>query len=56
MFSDLSDVFLIVYLKGKIPAEDMPLTNKTESFADALERENKRNPGDENKQEDGVLE
>ena len=39
MFSDLSDVFLVVYLLKKFPGDDTPITTKTESFADALERE-----------------
>jgi hypothetical protein len=52
MFSDLSDVFLITYLQTKIPEGEMPQTRKTESFADALERENKRGAADENEEGD----
>jgi hypothetical protein len=56
MFSDLSDVFLMVYLKGKIPDGDLSLTTKTKSFADALDRENKRSPENENEGEYEVAE
>ena len=52
VFSDLSDVFLITYLRTQISDGDMPQTRKTESFADELERENKRDAGDGNEQED----
>lgn len=53
VFSDLSDVFLVEYLLKQSFTIDAPVTQKTESFADALEREIKKSPGskDEEAQE-----
>jgi hypothetical protein len=42
VYSDLSDVFLVVYLLKIAAGDDVPMTAKTDSFADSLERENQR--------------
>jgi hypothetical protein len=42
LFSDLSDVFLIVYLLKQPFTDDGTMTRKTESFAAAYARELKR--------------
>jgi hypothetical protein len=42
MFSDLSDVFLTVYLLKQPFTKDPVLPRRTESFADSYEREQKR--------------
>jgi hypothetical protein len=55
-FADLSDVFLVLYLLKKVSAEEALITAKTESFADALERENSRGPEAGDYYGDGVLE
>jgi len=55
VFADLSDVFLVLYLLKKVPAEEALISAKTESFADALERENSRGPEADDYDGDGVL-
>lgn len=51
VFSDLSDVFLVEYLLKQPFTIDAPVTTQTESFADTLERELKKNSGSTDDQE-----
>jgi hypothetical protein len=56
VFADISDVFLVLYLLKKVPAEEGLITAKTASFADALERESRRGPEADDYDADGVVE